>query len=443
MTVLLFTLSVSLFSGLMFGLAAVLRFSGTTAGALKEGGRSATDGRHRQRTRNALVVGQLALALTLLIVSGLMVRTFAALRVVDPGFTQPSEVQTFVVAIPPALIADAPQAARTHQQIAGQLAAVPGVESVGMSSSITMDGEDNGNVIEIEGIPRREGELPPLRRFKSFGAGYFETMGIRLVAGRSITWDEMLEQRPLVIISAPLAHEYWGEPSRALGKRIRGSGRSPWREIVGVSAEERDDGLNRPATPIVYWPMPNESYRWRNMAYVVRSSRVGTPGFMRELERAAWSVNANLPLAAPRSVADIQEASMTQTSFALVMLGIAAAVAFLIGIVGIYGAVACTVAQRTREIGIRVALGADLGHVRQMFLRQGLRLTAAGIAGGIAIALLVTRVMSAMLFGVGTMDPLTYLAVSGVMAAVALLATYLPARRASRVDPIIALRTDV
>jgi predicted permease len=442
MTVLLFTLAVSLFSGVMFGLAAVLRFGGTDVGALKEGGRSTTDAPHRQRTRSALVVGQLALALTLLIVSGLMVRTFAALRQVDPGFTQPAEVQSFVIAIPPALINDPLQAAGTHQRIAEQLARVPGVVSVGMASSITMDGEDNGNPIEAEGAPLPEGRIPPLRRFKSFAPGYFETMGIRLVAGRSITWSEMLEQRPLVVISAPLAREYWGEPGRAIGKRIRGNARTPWREIVGVSGEERDDGMNHPATSIVYWPMLNESYRWRTMAYVVRSNRVGTPGFLRELEQAAWSVNPNLPLAAARSVAEIQATSMTQTSFAMVMLGIAAGVALLIGIVGIYGAVAYTVAQRRREIGIRVALGAEVAQVRHMFLRHGLRLTAAGIAVGIAIALVVTRVMSALLFGVGTMDPITYLAVSAIMAGVALLATYLPARRASRVDPIVALRAD-
>jgi len=231
-----------------------------------------------------------------------------------------------------------------------------------------------------------------------------------------------------------------GEPSIKSRKKER---RDPWREIVGVVGDEYDDGLNRPATAIVYWPMLNESYRWRTMAYAVRSTRVGTPGFLRELEQAVWSVNPNLPLAAVQTLDEIQARSMAQTSFALVMLAIAASVALLIGVVGIYGVIAYAATQRTREIGVRMALGAQTGDVRKMFLRHGLRLTAAGIAIGIGVALVVTRVMSALLFGVGPMDPMTYVAVSAALAAVALLATYLPARRASRVDPIVALRADV
>src|SRR5688572_22176586 len=225
MTVLLFTLSVSVLSGVLFGLFAVLRFGSPSITALKEGGWSASDAPGRHRTRNALVVGQVALALTLLIVSGLMIRTFIAMRQVDPGFTRPEEVQTFVLAIPPGLISDPQEAARTHERVAERLAQVPGVTAVGLSSSITMDGEDNGNPIEVEGASVSEGQLPPLRRLKSFGPGYFETMGIRLVAGRSITWSEIHERRPVIVISEPLAREYWGEPAKALGKHIRGNSR--------------------------------------------------------------------------------------------------------------------------------------------------------------------------------------------------------------------------
>ena len=177
--------------------------------------------------------------------------------------------------------------------------------------------------------------------------------------------------------------------------------------------DERDDGLNQPATAIVYWPMLNESYRWRTMAYAVRSTRVGTPGFLRELEQAVWSVNRNLPLANVQTLEEIQARSMAQTSFALVMLGIAASVALLIGVVGIYGVIAYAATQRTREIGVRMALGAQTGDVRRMFLRHGLSLTATGIALGIGVAVVLTRVMSAFLFGVGPMDPMTYAVVSG------------------------------
>ena len=205
--VLLFTLGVSMLSGVLFGLFAVVRFGRPGMTAIKEGGRAASDAPARHRTRNALVVGQVALALTLLIVAGLMVRTFVAMRGVDPGFTRPEEVQTFVLSIPPAVVADNVQAAGAHERIAEQLARVPGVTSVGLSTSITMDGEDNGNTIDVEGAPLRDGEMPPLRRFKSFGPGYFETMGIRMVAGRSITWNEIREQRPVVVISQALARE--------------------------------------------------------------------------------------------------------------------------------------------------------------------------------------------------------------------------------------------
>ena len=209
-----------------------------------------------------------------------------------------------------------------------------------------------------------------------------------------------------------------------------------------MSGNERDDGLTQPPTAIVYWPLLNESYRWRTMAYAVRSTRVGAPGFVRELEQAVWSANPNLPLATVQTLEEIKVSSMTQTSFALVMLGIAASVALLIGMVGIYGVVAYAAAQRTREIGVRMALGAQIGDVRKMFLRHGLWLTTIGIAIGIGIALMLTRVMSTFLFGVGPMDPITYAAVSTVIAGMTLVATYLPALRASRVDPVVALRAE-
>ncbi len=442
-TVLLFTLGVSLLSGALFGLFAVVRFGNPGTIALKEGGRSAGDAPGRRRTRNALVVGQVALALTLLIVSGLMIRTFIAMRQVDPGFVRPNEIQTFALAIPETLISDPEQAARTHERVAERLAQVPGVVSVGLSSSITMDGEDNTNAIEVEEFPVPEGRLPRLRRFKSVAPGYFETMGNPVVAGRSFTWNEIYERRHVIVISSPLAREYWGEPARALGKRIRSYPGDPWREIVGVVGEERDDGLNQPATAIAYWPMLNETYRWRTMAYAVRSTRVGTPGFLGELEQAVWSVDPNLPLADVLTLEEIQSRSMAQTSFALVMLGIAASIALCIGVVGIYGVIAYAAAQRTREIGVRMALGAQVGDVRKMFLRHGLALAATGIVLGIGVAVVLTRVMAAFLFGVGPMDPITYAVVSAVLAAIALLATYLPARRASQVDPVIALRADI
>jgi predicted permease len=434
--VLLFTLAISLLTGLLFGLIPVLRFGTPNATALKEGGRSSSDAPARQRTRNTLVVAEVAMALVLLIVSGLMIRTFVAMRQVHPGFVRPAEVQTFRIE---ALADDPQQMARTYDQIAQRLRQVPGVVSVGISSSITMDGEDNGNPLFVENVYVPDGEMPPLRRFKTVAPGYFETMGNPIVAGRAITWADIYGVRPVVVISAPLAREYWRSPSEAVGKRVRGFGPT-WYEVVGVAGDERDDGLNQPATPMVYWPMLNGIYGTRTIAYAVRSSRVGTPAFLRELQQAVWSVNPNVPLANVLTLDEIQAESMAQTSFVMVMLAIAASVALLLGVVGIYGVIAYIATQRTREIGIRIALGAQTGDVRRLFLRHGLVLTGTGIALGVGASLALTRVMSALLFGVSPMDPVTYAAVSLALAAVALLATWLPARRASRTDPIVALR---
>jgi putative ABC transport system permease protein len=437
--VLLFTAAISLVSGVAFGLVPVLRFGTPNPSALNEGGRRSSGGPARHRTRNILAVAQVAIALVLLVVSGLMIRTFVAMQQVQPGFVRAEEVQTFRVAIPDEIIDDNRQFARAHEQIAERLRQVPGVVSVGASSHITMDGEDNGNPVSVEHVQVPDGTYPPLRRLKTVAPGFFETMGNPLVAGRAITWTDIHQSRRVVVISDAMAREYWRSPADALGKRLRFD-EDIWYDIVGVSGSERDDGLNRPATTIVYWPLLNEVYMPRTLAYAVRSGRVGAPGFMRELQQAVWSVNPNLPLAAVQTLDEIQASSMAQTSFVMVMLGIAASVALLLGVVGIYGVIAYLVTQRTREIGTRVALGAQARDVSWLFLRQGLVLTLTGIVLGIGMSALVTRILSGLLFGVRPIDPATYGAVAASLMAVALFATYLPARRATRVDPLVALR---
>jgi hypothetical protein len=261
-------------------------------------------------------------------------------------------------------------------------------------------------------------------------------MGNPVVAGRAITWTDIHRTAAVAVISENLAREYWGEPSNALGKRLGGSP-DTWAEIVGVVGDERLDGLNQPAPPIVYWPMENN----RDMAYVVRSPRVGRPEFLRELQQAVWSVNPNLPLASVQTLDGIEADSMAQTSFAMIMLAIAASVALLLGVVGIYGVIRYIAAQRASEVGIRMALGAQPGDVRRLFLRHGFVLTLVGIALGTGVAILLTRVMSALLFGVTPTDPVTYVAAAAGLSTVSLVATYLPARHASRIDPIAALRS--
>ena len=430
--VLLFTLTLSVVTALMFGLLPAMRFGTLNVDVLKDAGRSASASPRQHRTRNMLVVAQVALALVLVIVSGLMIRTFVAMRQVQPGYVRPAEVQTFHIRMPPALIRDPQDVARTYEQIADRLAQVPGVATVGLARSVPMGGFSGAAPISVEDRP--VSGTPPTRRVKPVGPGYFETMGNPVVAGRAITWTDIHQTTAVAVISENLAREYWGEPSTALGKRLTGP--EGWSEIVGVVGNERLDGLNQPAPAIVFWPMSN-----RDMAYVVRSSRVGSPGFLRELQQAVWSVNSNLPLATVRTLDEIQADSMAQTSFAMVMLAIAASVALVLGVVGIYGVIRYIAAQRTCEIGIRMALEAQPRDVRRLFLRHGLALTLGGLTLGVGAAVFLTRVMSALLFGVAPTDPVTYVAASSGLAAVALLATYLPARRASGIDPIVALRS--
>jgi putative ABC transport system permease protein len=447
--VVLFTFGVSIVAGLLFGIIPVMKFGTPKIAALKEGGRSASDGPSRHRTRNVLVVAEIALALVLLIVSGLMIRTFVALNAVDPGFRNPEDVQTFRIFIPDGLIGEDERVLQTQREIAGRLARLPGVSSVGITSAVTMDGNDSNDPIFLEEFPMPAGQMPPLRRYKWVGPGYVETMGNHMVAGRALTWEDSTEMRHVAMISERLAREFWKDPRQAIGKRFRQSEKNPWKEIVGVVADERDDGVHRPATTIVYWPLQVKNF-WtserrieRGVAYVVRSPRTNSPTLLKELQQAVWSVNSNLPLSNIRTLDQIRSSSMAQTSFALSMLAMAAGVALLLGIVGIYGVIAYIAAQRTREIGIRMALGAQAADVSRLFVRHGLWLTGAGVALGVLAAVGLTRLMSSLLFGVSPMDPATYAAVSVALSLVALLATYLPARRASRIDPIVALRTDV
>jgi len=446
--VLLFTLAIALLAALMFGILPVLRYGEPKAAALKEGGRSASEGPTRHRARNVLVVAEIALALVLLVVSGLMIRSFQALRSVDPGFRAPEQVQTFRIEVPEAVVPDPDQALRTHQQIAEALARVPGVTSVGLSSSLTMDGSDSNDPVFVEGITPENGAMPPIRRYKWVGPGYIETMGNRLLAGRPLTWEDGYKRKQVVMISNALAREYFKTPAAAIGKRVRNSPSDAWREIVGVVADERDNGPAKPAPAIIYWPLLIDKF-WtqptfvsRNQAFAVRSGRMGSSGFLAELQRAVWSVNPNLPVANVQSLEEIRASAMAQTSFALTMLAIAAFVALLLGLVGIYGVVAYIAAQRTREIGVRMALGAQASDIRTLFVSHGLKLVGTGVVIGVAGAMVLTRLMSVLLFGVGPLDAPTYAAVSTGLGAVALLATYLPARRAARVDPVVALRTD-
>lgn len=447
--VLVFTLALALGAGLVFGLVPMVKFSTPRiANALKEGGRGSSDGRERHRARNSLVVAQVAMALVLLVASGLMIRTFAAMKHVSPGFTNPEQVLTVRISVPKALVDDPAQVARIYEQIAHGIEAVPGVTAVGLSSSITMDGYDSNDPIFAEDFPPPEGQIPPLRRYKWISGNTFHTLGNRIVAGRDFTWADIHEARPVVIISENLAREIWGEPAKAVGRRVRNTPSSPWREVVGVVGTELDDGVAKPAPAIVYWPLLVADH-WgeplraqRSVAYAIRSERLQSPDFLTDVQRAVWSVNPNLPLARVQTLQEIYDDSLAQTSFAMIVLATAAGVTLLLGLVGLYGVIAYIVAQRRREVGIRMVLGASRAEVQRLFLTRGLALTGTGIVIGLGAAAAVMRLLSSQLFGVTPFDPVTYLAVVVTLGGIALFATWVPARQATKLDPAIALRSE-
>jgi len=447
--VLVFTLVVSLLSGALFGLIPVLKYAGPgTMNALRQGGRTLGGSRERHRARNTLVVAQVALALVLLICSGLMIRTFQALRHVEPGFLHAEEVETLRIAIPSALVKEEVAVVRMEQDILRRIVALPGVSAAGFSSSLTMDGNSFFDPIFAEDRHFAEGQLLAVRRFKFASPGFLHTVGNPLLAGRDFTWTDVYNKAPVAVVTENFAREWWHDPRGALGKRIRENLTGPWREIVGVVGNERDDGAQKPAPTTVYWPVMMDHFEGedtfinREVAFAVRSSRTGASGFLNEIRRAVWSANANLPLADVRTLDDIYRKSMGRTSFALVMLAIAGGMALLLGLVGIYGVISYSVSQRTREIGIRMALGARESELRHMFVRNGLVLAAVGVVCGLAAAIGFTRWMSSLLFDVRPLDPLTYAAVAVALFAAAALASYLPSRRATSVDPVEALRAD-
>ena len=449
--VLAFTLAIAVITGLLIGLIPVFKYAGGQLNAgLREGGRAQSQSRERHRARNALVVVQVALALVLLICSGLMIRTFRALIHVNPGFTDGNSIQTFRIDVPETDIADSNRDKLVHmeQGILDNLAALPGVGSVAISTTMPMDGNQQYDPVMSQDHMYREGELPPLRRFKFISPGFFKTVGAPIVAGRDLTWEDIYNKLPVAIVSENTAREYWNDPRNALGKRIRVGTTDDWREVVGVASNIYDDGVSQKAPTEVYWPLMMNNFEGqkemvrRDVAIGIRSPRAGSETFMQEVRRVVWSADSNLPLAEPNTVGYYYTKSMARTSFTLVMLAVAGAMAMLLGVVGIYGVISYSVSQRTREIGIRMALGAQRQAITGMFVRDGLVLAGIGIACGLAASFAAMQLMKSLLFGVSPVDPMTYVAITVGVLATVWLACYLPSRRAAEVDPMNALRAE-
>ncbi len=447
--VLLFALCVSLGTGILFGLAPVLKHTGMGLGTgLREGGRTLSQSRERHRARNTLVVAQVALALVLLIGSGLMIRTFVAMTRVQPGFEKPAQLQTLEISIPEAQVKEPERVLRMQQNMLDRIERIPGVRSAAFTTSLPMDTHGSFDPVFARDRVYGEGQMPPIRRFVFISPGLRQTTGTRLMAGRDLSWTDVQKQVPVTLISENFAREYWATPGSALHKQIRVSSTDPWREIVGVVGDVHDDGLNKKAPTQVYWPTwmkdfeSNKENVRRDVYFVVRSERTGSESFLDEIRRAIWAVNPEVPVAQVRTLDQIYKKSMARTSFTLVMLAIAGSMALVLGVIGIYGVIAYSVAQRTREVGIRMALGARQQQMTGMFVRQGLWLTGVGAAIGLVAAFVLMRLLSSLLFDVSAMDPVTYLAVSAGLMGAAALASYFPSRRAAGIDPAVALRLE-
>jgi predicted permease len=450
-SVLAFVIVASLVSSLLLGSIPAFKHAAQAAAPLSAA-RGATASRERHRARNALVVAQVALALVLIVCSGLMLRTFSALRDVDPGISRPEAVQMARINITPAISADPERQTQIQRQILDNIAAIPGVEAASFGFGAPMEaGRTPAGPLYVEGERYDAGETAPTRRWQYVAPGYFATVGTQMVAGRDITWPDIDAGGKVIVISEGLARELWGEPAAALGKRVRESRPDApgiWRDVIGVVRDVHEDGVSLDAPRLVYWPVLKDSFFGQpkfgtpSIAYVVRSERAGTASFAAEINQAVWAVNADLPVFLVRTVQDLLAGFLAQTSFTLVMLAIAAAMALGLGVVGIYGVMAYVVSQRTREIGIRLALGAQPTALKWVFVLGALARVAIGVVVGLVAAFALTRLMSSLLFGIGPLDAPTYLAALGVLLAAAAFASYVPARRAASIDPVETLKTE-
>jgi predicted permease len=445
-TALAFALACSLGSSVLFGLVAVLR---TGSPGRIESARGATQGAGQLRTQNLLVVVQVALAFVLLVASGLMIRSFVALRAVTPGFTHAERVQTVRISIPAALTPEPERVIRMQAEILQRLAAIPGVTAAGFASAMPMEPEDrNGMVVAVEGKTQPD-QMPPNRVIQNISPGLLAAQGTRLLAGRDFTWEDVFNYRRVALVSENMARENWGEPGNALGKRIGLGMDSPWIEVVGVAENVHSDGVDRPAPATVYYRVGVEppvrpggaaAILRRDVTFAIRSERADTEAFVREVMAAVRKVNLSLPLARIRTLNDVYRRSMARTSFALALLGIAGAMALILAIVGVYGVLAYAVGQRRREVSIRLALGAEPGTLQWLFIRKGLILDCVGGVIGLALAGGLSRWISSLLFGITPFDPLTYVASGALIAAAVMAASYIPARQAASADPMETLR---
>jgi predicted permease len=442
--VFLFALGVTLLTGILFGLAPAMDVAIGSAPrnlvtALKEGGQRAGSSVGGQRARNVLLVGQIALALVLVIAAGLLTRTFYRLMAVDAGF-HPARVLTFELSLPAAKYPDQAHIAALYTEVLRRLGEVPGVQAAGLATVIPMGGATDSTVLRIPGLDEANSKNIPGANYTIVSAGYFSAVATPILRGREFSLADTATSEPVAIVSEAMAKKYWPGQD-VIGKQL--GPRSPvypLATIVGVAADVKRLSLREAATPEVYMPYTQKVWpSLLNMDILVRTAQEPS-SVSAAATGAIHAVDPELPLANVKPLDAIVAEAMTEARFAMLLLAAFGALALAIATIGMYGVISYSVAQRTQEIGVRMALGAGRRSVLKMVLGQGARIAFAGIAMGLVAALAVTRLMRSFLYGVGATDPATFACVTVVIFVVAVGACYVPARRAMRVDPMVALR---
>ncbi len=438
--VLSFTLGASVLTGILFGLAPALQISRTDVQeSLKESGRGASGSKRHNRLRNLLIVGEVALSVVLLAGAGLLFRSFLHLQSVNAGFTQQQVLTVRLTPSGPNYSRDAVYMS-FYSQVMQRISDLPGVQAVGAINTLPL-GKGPTAGIRIEGAPLETRDKWPSTNYRGVSADYFRAMNIPVVQGRAFS-DRDTENAPLVmIINQALARRDFPNEN-PLGKRINLGGNNPqgqpiWWEIVGVTADVRNLELREEATPEFYTSALQDT--WTGMSVVVRTT-VEPASLTPEVRRIVAEVDKSAPVSEVKTMEHIVDEAVTQPRFNLFLLGLFGGIALLLSAAGIYGVTAYAVTQRTKEFGIRMALGAQVGDVLRMILGQGMRLIAVGLVIGLLASFALTRLLKSLLFGVSVTDPLTFVAITLLLTLVALLACYIPARRATKVDPLVALR---
>jgi predicted permease len=420
--------------------APALRSSRMNLGeTLKEGGRNLAGGGQRL-LRNLLVVTEIALSLVLLVCAGLLIRSFVRVQQVDPGFA-PQNVLSMRMALVGPAYSEESRRVSFYQQLWERIRRLPGVEAAGGVSTLPLTGGIGWGSITIEGYDTSSGQSMIQSDQRNASVGYFETMKIPLIRGRFFAEQDTKESAKVAIVDENMARTYWPNAD-PIGKRLKFGGpnsKNPWVTVVGVVGNVKHYALDTDSRVALYTPHLQSGAG--SLAVVARTS-TDPAGLAAAITREARAIDPNLPIFDVKTMEQWRSESMARRRFAMLMLGLFAMVAMLLASVGVYGVLSYTVSQRTREIGVRVALGAQTRDVLQLVVRQGMSLAGIGVGMGLLAALGATRLMAGLLFGVRATDPLTFVAIALLLVIVALLACLLPARRATKVDPLVALRSE-